>query len=121
MVWSKTRRRLNGADSSSSFPASIFAESKRSLSRANNRSAESLAVFRKSVAAGSTCFGNAKSTMPRMAFMGVRNSWLMFARNRLLASLAASAAALASFVAPSIRLRSVMSTSHPDYEAAAVC
>ena len=32
--------------------------------------------------------------MPMMAFMGVRNSWLMLARNWLLATLAASAASL---------------------------
>ena len=44
------------------------------------------------MAVGSACFGNARSTMPRMAFIGVRSSWLMLARNRLLASLAASAA-----------------------------
>ena len=38
--------------------------------------------------------------MPKMAFIGVRNSWLMLARNRLLASLALSAAALACKRAP---------------------
>jgi len=41
--------------------------------------------------------------------MGVRSSWLMFARNWLLASLAASAAALASSSDSSARLRSVIS------------
>jgi hypothetical protein len=40
--------------------------------------------------------------MPRMAFMGVRISWLMFARNWLLACDAASAASAA-------RITSVMS------------
>ena len=40
-------------------------------------------------------FGSATSIMPRMAFMGVRSSWLMLARNWLLAALAVSAAALA--------------------------
>ena len=41
--------------------------------------------------------------------MGVRSSWLMLARNWLLATLAASAAALACTRASSARLRSVMS------------
>ena len=35
--------------------------------------------------------------MPMMPFMGVRISWLMLARNALLASLAATAAARASW------------------------
>ena len=41
--------------------------------------------------------------------MGVRISWLMLARNSLLARLAASAASLASCSSCSARLRSVMS------------
>ena len=49
-----------------------------------------------------------KSAIPRMAFMGVRISWLMLARNSLFASLEASAATL-SCCNTSARLRSVMS------------
>ena len=45
--------------------------------------------------------------------MGVRISWLMFARNSLLARTAASAASLASRSAASARLRSVMSRETP--------
>ena len=41
----------------------------------------------------SDSFRSASSTIPRMAFIGVRSSWLTFARNWLLASLAASASA----------------------------
>ena len=37
-----------------------------------------------------------KPVMPMMAFMGVRISWLMFARNSLFARVAASARVLAS-------------------------
>ena len=54
--------------------------------------------------------------MPRMAFIGVRSSWLMLARNWLLATLAASAAALAWTRASSARLRSVMSAETPMVE-----
>ena len=46
--------------------------------------------------------------MPKTPFMGVRISWLMLARNSLLARLAASAASFA-FCISAIRLRSVMS------------
>ena len=41
--------------------------------------------------------------MPMMPFMGVRISWLMLARNSLLARLAASAASLARRSASSAR------------------
>ena len=45
---------------------------------------------------------------PRIAFIGVRISWLMFARNALLAWLASSAARLASASAASARRRMTM-------------
>src|SRR5271165_6108003 len=47
--------------------------------------------------------------MPMTPFMGVRISWLILARNSLLARLAASAASLAIFSSCSARLRSVTS------------
>ena len=47
--------------------------------------------------------------MPRMAFMGVRISWLTLARNSSLARLAASAASFACRSSSSSRLRSEMS------------
>ena len=50
--------------------------------------------------------------MPMIAFMGVRISWLMLARNELLASLAASAACLA------IDKASVRSATRPSTRAA---
>ena len=49
-----------------------------------------------------------------MPFMGVRISWLMLARNSLLARLAASAVALALRNSSSACLRSVMSSVMPD-------
>ena len=51
--------------------------------------------------------------MPMTPFMGVRISWLELARKLLLARLAASAASLASSVACSASLRSVMSWVEP--------
>ena len=51
--------------------------------------------------------------MPMMPFIGVRISWLMLARNSLLARLAASAASLARRSSSSARLRSVMSRMMP--------
>ena len=47
--------------------------------------------------------------MPKTPFMGVRISWLMLARNSLLARLAASAASFAFFSSSAVRLRSVIS------------
>ena len=86
VIWSNIRRRLKGADSSSSLPDSILAESSRSFRSVKSRSADPLAVCRQSWTVGSVAFGSATSIMPRMAFIGVRSSWLMLARNWLLAS-----------------------------------
>ena len=67
-----------------------------SLIRASNESAELftvgqiLALLRRKLRCRA-----ASSVMPMTPFMGVRISWLMFARNSLLARLAASAASLA--------------------------
>ena len=47
--------------------------------------------------------------MPMTAFIGVRISWLMFARNSVFARLAASAASRAAVSSPSTRFRSPMS------------
>ena len=49
------------------------------------------------------------SENPMMAFSGVRNSWLMLARNSLLAWLAASACSFALRSSRSACLRSVIS------------
>ena len=55
--------------------------------------------------------------MPITPFMGVRISWLTFARKLLLARLAASAASLASSAACSASLRSVTSCIEPASQA----
>ena len=73
VIWSNIRRRLKGADSSSSLPDSILAESSRSFRSAKSRSADPFAVCRQSWTVGSIAFGRATSIMPRMAFMGVRS------------------------------------------------
>ncbi|EDY15813.1 hypothetical protein CfE428DRAFT_6666 [Chthoniobacter flavus Ellin428] len=48
-----------------------------------------------------------------IALSGVRNSWLMFARNWLFERLASSAASLARRSSSSARLRAVMSSTVP--------
>ena len=56
---------------------------------------------------------SSRSLMPMMAFMGVRISWLMLARNSDLARSPASAAFLAAISAVSASLRAVMSRAMP--------
>ena len=51
--------------------------------------------------------------MPMTAFIGVRISWLMFARNALLAWVASSALAMACRNSVAIRLISVISVNTP--------
>ena len=83
--------------SSSSLPASILEKSRMSLMTASSDSAETLdhvQVF--ALLARSASVSRTSSVMPMTPFMGVRISWLMLARNSLLARLAASAASLAS-------------------------
>ena len=53
------------------------------------------------------------SLYPMMALSGVRSSWLMFARNWLLAWLATSAPSFAATSSSSARLRSVTSFCRP--------
>ena len=55
--------------------------------------------------------------MPMMPFIGVRISWLMLARNSLLARLACSAASFAFCSSSSARLRSVISEKMPSAHA----
>ena len=52
---------------------------------------------------GSRVVSSSRLVMPMMAFMGVRISWLMVARKALFASLAATAAACASWAASNSR------------------
>ena len=72
-------------------------------------SAADLTVFRHCRWSSVSGVSRTSSVMPRMAFMGVRISWLTLARNSSLARLAASAASLACRSSASSRLRSEMS------------
>ena len=89
-------RRSNGIGSSSSLPASILEKSKMSLIKVSSESADDFTRVRYSCCSGSKSVSRASSVMPMMPFMGVRISWLMFARNSDLARVAASAVSLAT-------------------------
>jgi hypothetical protein len=77
-----------------------FCPESRTVS-ANSRCSSSNGVF------------NRSSVMPRMPFMGVLISWLMLARNSLLARLALSASSLVTLNSLSYCLRPVMSDMEP--------
>ena len=71
-----------------------------SLITVSSESAELLTRPRYSRCRGVSSVSRASSVMPMMPFIGVRISWLMLARNSLLARLAASAASLAICSSP---------------------
>ena len=96
-----------------SLPASIFEKSRMSLINASRDSPDLRTMVRYSRCSSVSGVSSASSVMPMMAFIGVRISWLMFARKPLLARLAASAASLAFCNSSSERFRSVMSTRVP--------
>ena len=72
-------------------------------------SAHARARTRKSRRSASSAVSSASSVIPKMPFIGVRISWLMVARNSLLARLPASAVSFADRSSSSACLRSVMS------------
>ena len=89
-------RRSNGCDSMSIRPASIFEKSRMSLMIVSSASPRVADGRRRSRAARrSSGVSSSRPLMPITAFIGVRISWLIVARNALFASLAASAAARA--------------------------
>jgi len=63
----------------------ILEKSRMSLSRDSKESAELFTVSRYSRCSSVSAVSSASSVMPMTPFMGVRISWLMFARNSLLA------------------------------------
>ena len=74
------------------MPLSMRLMSRMSLIRDRRNRPETSSLARQSAAAaGSSSCWNARVAMPRMAFMGVRISWLIRERNSLLAALACSA------------------------------
>ena len=100
---------VNGTDSSSRRCDSIFEKSRMSLTIVSSELAWLRMVARKSAWAGVGALSSASAVMPMMPFIGVRISWLMFARNSLFARFAASAASLAFASSSWPRLRSVQS------------
>ena len=123
--WARTARGSNalsmqssrekGTLSRSSRPASIFEKSRMSLMIPSKDSADDRTISRYSRCSGLSSVSSASSVMPRIPFMGVRISWLMLARNSLLARLAASAACLASTRRCSAARCLVMSSITPTY------
>ena len=109
-------RRLNSTGDSSSFRASIFEKSRMSLMTLRSVSADSRAITRYSRCSSASGVCRVRSVMPMMPFIGVRISWLMLARNSLLARLAASAACSAA-VARCSEVRSASSASASDQRA----
>ena len=109
----RTPRSENPAESSSSLPASILEKSSRSLITLSRASAEDLTIVKYCLCSSEPEVSMASSVMPRMAFIGVRISWLTLARNSLLARLAASAASLARRSASSACFWSSMSMQGP--------
>ena len=104
----------NGSGVISKLPVSIFDMSRMPLTTDSRWWPESLISVRVFVrgarrrAASRSSFVSI-SEKPMMALSGVRSSWLMVARKRLLAALARSASARASSSACSCTLRSVTS------------
>ena len=74
-------RSANGAGSSSSRPDSIFEKSRMSSMMASSASAECCTMSRYSRCSTVSVVSSARFVMPMMPFIGVRISWLMFARN----------------------------------------
>ena len=66
-----------------------------SLIKPSSASPEDLTVCKYSRCSAVSSVSSANSVIPSTPFMGVRISWLMLARNSLLARLAASAASFA--------------------------
>jgi hypothetical protein len=86
---------LTGCGESSSLPASILEKSKMLLMSSSRRSALVRTVDTHSSSIGPRFRSRRRLVIPMIAFIGVRISWLMLARNSLLARLAASAASFA--------------------------
>ena len=82
--------------SNSSRSASIFEKSRMSLMMVIRCSPDNRAVSANSRTSASNGDSRMSPIMPKMPFIGVRISWLMLAKNALLARLAFSAASLAS-------------------------
>ena len=109
----RAARGANGSGEISKLPDSIFDMSRMPLTTDSRCRPESLISWaysrRRAGSSISACSCTIISEKPMMAFSGVRNSWLMVARKRVLAASACSAALRARSSACSWILRSVTS------------
>ncbi len=108
-VFSMSSTRSNSTCSSVRLRASTLDKSRISLTRVRRLSPARLKIRTYSCCSFVRGLSNSRSAMPMMAFIGVRISWLMLARNSDLARFAASAISLAFCRSASACLRSVMS------------
>ncbi len=106
-------RRENGACSSSSSPDSILEKSSTSSMIASRFSPLSWTVCTNSRWSSSSRVSSSRSVIPITAFIGVRISWLIVARNADFAAFAASASSRARVISSAVRLRSVTSSETP--------
>ena len=86
----------NGIDSSCRCSASILEKSRMSLIRASSVSPDVCTSVRECRCSAASSVSSSSSVSPRMAFSGVRISWLMFARKELRVWASRSAASRAS-------------------------
>lgn len=84
-----------------SLPASMAEMSSTSSTSASSERVDAWIVLRYSRCSGSSRVVASSSDMPDRPLSGVRNSWLMLARKRLLASLALRASSIAAVSARS--------------------
>ncbi len=94
-------------------PDSILEKSRRSLSTTRRLSELSWIMEARFLWCSPRSVSKRSSAIPITPFMGVRISWLIWARNSDLAALARSASSLASLIRTSASLRSVISSPTP--------
>ena len=112
-IFSMVFSRSKSISSNSIRPASIFERSRISLRSPSKESADVFTNSRSSRCSLVKSVASTSSVIPMMPFIGVRISWLMFARNSLFALLAASAASFAAWRVFSARILSVTSRMIP--------
>ncbi len=112
-MFSSSWFRSNGSDSRSMRPDSILEKSRMSLMISSSARADASLFWIMSLAACGSSLCCSRYSMPRIAFIGVRISWLMLARKSLLDWLAVSAASIARRSSRSRRFCSVRSTAMP--------
>ena len=107
---SRTYRRSNGISSRSTFPDSSFEMSRMSFRIERSESPATRIVSIESRCRGSSASSRRRPVIPITAFIGVRISWLMLARNSAFARPASSAARWASTARRSASFWEEMST-----------